>query len=438
MPSLGTLTAFESQQQSSCLPPASTSPVGVSSALNSSPSIDFGFDSSVSPTILTGDGQSDGAPAPKIPKIGANNERESTAVVEDTLTCGSCSRDFSLSDIIKFIDHKVANGCLEWPGLILSTANKCKIDFSVEDKDDSDCCSCLDFDLSNTSSVEQQKKQQADTECKDATEDAGTTTNDLPVTEPPNRKTEENRDKSNEETSSMEVEMNQANQSPEKVKQADEEQEEDMNDPDRTVDESLEVNSTKSDDKENQDGNHQGRLSPNLNNSNSQHSISSQVVQNSHSLDSKKSSDSVLFDSQMEAASEDRASTNADTKPEADKPYKSSTSFSGAKGRVAHNHLCRHYRRLCKHFQRALLSRTLLSDDVTNPKAGETLHNDQAVALRWTVVHSLHSFLRKNHHLFALLSMLRCFLSIWVCLKAYMLQMAASRHTGQLAYHVCV
>lgn len=43
---------------------------------------------------------------------------------EDTLTCGSCLRDFSLRDITKFIDHKVTNGCAQ----------------NQEDL----CCSCFD------------------------------------------------------------------------------------------------------------------------------------------------------------------------------------------------------------------------------------------------------------------------------------------------------
>ena len=51
---------------------------------------------------------------------------------EDKLTCGTCSRDFSLSDILQFIDHKVINGCCPYTTQRLQSFMNNNNEWSIE------------------------------------------------------------------------------------------------------------------------------------------------------------------------------------------------------------------------------------------------------------------------------------------------------------------
>lgn len=336
MVSLATSTAYEE--------------IGQISSSSSTPFDTVSADDALSPSECA----SPSAPhSPKRPRNG----------VEDTLTCGSCLRDFSLSDITKFIDHKAINGC-EF------AHKKCKLDFAFTgDDDDSDCCSCIDFDLSSgnekmATSPEASRTAQsfadsqvtviADTK---ELEDEKTLTIDLKQT------------KENEKT-----DLENANKADtpeeEKVEQAAEETAEAV--------ESMEIASTKSDDKENRPSGNHSEL---------------ETIAAVQSADSKKESNQIVL-SELSCSNQE-VSTSLDdieeSRVESSAAEEVSQSYSGEKtvesdaadeaGRksttkrpvrtLQHNHLCRHYRRLCKHFQRSLLARAL-SDAHTNTGETET------------------------------------------------------------------
>ena len=330
MVSLGTFTAFEETSQ--CLTATSTP-----------------FDSTVAPSDCQVTSESADVPlglhSPKRPKNGLP--------VEDTLTCGSCLRDFSLSDITKFIDHKAINGC-EFGH------KKCKLDLvmAVDSLDDSDCCSCLDFDLSSSGNSGDKAHSPEASRTDESNNDRSETSSAVVAAD------------STAPEISATMETDQADQSATmsiKKEPSDCEYKEVH---DEGVHESVEIDSTKSDDKENQPSGNQSE----------ECSSSSTVPCNN--ADSKKES-SVLSESgtnnqEVSGADEKQLDSN-DTQQEQHPATEEKTpegpdgnsNKKNALGRsVLHNHFCRHYRRLCKHYQNTLLNRASLSDAHTN--TGET------------------------------------------------------------------
>ena len=346
------------------------------------------FDSSVGVTVSTDNLSTTTTDSLGSSKISKTNGHLTTSV-EDTLTCGSCARDFSLSEIIKFIDHKVINGCLEF-----GTLTKCRLDFCGEDKDDyEDCCSCLDFEVpnsnnnkANASALEQLAKPTAISSIANIT-----CCTDLRLKiQPKLIKTED---------TSMEVDPKESSQSQELHQQNETEDDDDdteaLNDTqiNQSVVHGLHKNDLKIDDKENQNIGNQVTPPTNIANNNNQPVQESQIDSNLKKEIGPLQSDTTQ---QQEVNNNDNSNNdgNSSSTPNNEKSKSTplvidfqlqhqsdsgsnsplTTPMNTSKCHVAHNHLCRHYRRLCKHYQRALLSRTLLSSAYSNSTGERCTH----------------------------------------------------------------
>lgn len=351
MVSLATSTAYE---EIGHISPSSSTPFETVSA-----------DDALSPSECA----SPSAPhSPKRPRNGVP--------VEDTLTCGSCLRDFSLSDITKFIDHKAINGCD-------FGHKKCKLDFAFTgDDDDSDCCSCIDFDLSSGN-----EKMATSPEASRTAQSYA----DSQVTEEPKELTDEKTlmvdVKETEENIQTDLENtnNAETHEEEKVEQAGEETAESV--------ESMEIASTKSDDKENRpSGNHSESESVQSADSKkesnqivlSELSGSNQEVStSSNDTDESKVESSAPEEVPQSAPSEN--TVESDAAEESESKCSKSTTKRPVRT-LQHNHFCRHYRRLCKHFQRSLLARAL-SDAHTNTGETETTQTHDAQESTLAAIH---------------------------------------------------
>ena len=256
-------------------------------------------------------------------QLGTDNDKHGLLgrqpINQDILTCGVCLRDFSLSDIIKFIDHKVINGCRYYP---------------VEKFNTDDCCSCVELDL-NTD-VEEEAQTNETNEVSRVGGVGGEGPDAITTT-----KTLVNGQLSNK-TDNEDVVMDGEECTPPKPPQSA------MIDSDDTSETIL----TNGDNKENE----------NVQLTNGKESSVENVQQTKIKVEDTSDNDEDVVDD------DDGTEVSITTNGHLDNKTDTEKSINGSESRV-HNHLCRYYRRVCKHYQRALLNRLFYA----NNRTGETL-----------------------------------------------------------------
>lgn len=232
---------------------------------------------------------------------------------QDILTCGVCLRDFSLCDIIKFIDHKMVNGCKYFP-----------LDKFISD----DCCSCMELDVDTATGDGHSPKQ---------TNGEVVTNDDGPP--PP-------------EGQMPTPESDQPDQcSPPPVKKI-------KTEPNEVSEQTL---FDHGDNKENENGDLR-----NVQIETKDTTVPAETDEVSASAvnedeEASLPSTAVLQHSPCDATKDAQDQSEPDT--ELKKPVVIDTSQPPPK--QIHNHLCRFYRRLYKHYQRALLNRLFFANTHT-------------------------------------------------------------------------